>query len=141
MKLDDLIGTPFKNNGRDIKSGLDCYGLVMEVFSRYGIEIPEYWSDYDNAEKISGIIHEEATSSRWQRVNEPLPVPCLVAIRFGVPAPCINHTVVYIGNGKFIHIREKTGVVIENIHSVMWRHVIEGFFTFVGDADGTDRSH
>lgn len=134
IQLDDLIGVPFKNNGRDIKTGLDCYGLVMEVFKRFGQKLPEYWADFDDAEKVSSIIHEEAASSKWKRMpdNEPLPVPCLVAIRFGVPAPCVNHTGVYIGNGKFIHIREKTGVVVENIHSVMWRHVIDGFYVYEG---------
>ena len=40
--FDDLIGTPFANNGRNIKTGVDCYGLCMEVFRRYGIRIPEY---------------------------------------------------------------------------------------------------
>lgn len=32
----DLIGVPFKNLGRDVKSGLDCYGLVVEIYRRCG---------------------------------------------------------------------------------------------------------
>ena len=27
----DLIGVPFVEFGRDIKNGLDCYGLAIEV--------------------------------------------------------------------------------------------------------------
>lgn len=36
----DLIGAPFKSHGRDIKTGVDCYGLVQAVFRREGIELP-----------------------------------------------------------------------------------------------------
>ena len=39
----DLIGVPFKNLGRDVKSGLDCYGLVVEIYRRCGKEIGEYY--------------------------------------------------------------------------------------------------
>lgn len=132
IELADLIGVPFKNNGRDPKSGLDCYGLAMEVFHRFGIEIPEYWSDYDNCEKISNIIRKEKTTAYWQKTEVPTP-PALVTIRFGVPAPYVNHTGVYIGDGKFIHTREKTGVVIENVHSIMWKYVIDGYYQYIGE--------
>ncbi|WP_196595461.1 glycoside hydrolase [Pectinatus frisingensis] len=132
IKYDDLIGAPFKNNGRDIKTGVDCYGLAMEVYSRFGIKLPEFFADYNDSDKISNIIHGQMDSSVWREVKPPYPVPSLLAIRFGVPSPIINHTGVYIGNSRFIHIREKTGVCIENIHSIAWRHVIAGFFIYKG---------
>ena len=43
FKYADLIGVPFKNLGRDVQTGLDCYGLVHEVFRRAGMEIGEYY--------------------------------------------------------------------------------------------------
>lgn len=38
MKIDfsDLIGIPFLEFGRNPKTGLDCYGLAIEVERRYG---------------------------------------------------------------------------------------------------------
>ena len=130
----DLIGTKFKNRGRNVTEGLDCYGLVMEVYKRFGVDIPEYNADYDDNEKISSIIKNEAASSNWRRVeaNEELPVPCVVAIRFGVPKGIVNHTGVYIGAGKFIHTRENIGVCVDRINSLAWSKCIEGFYRYVG---------
>lgn len=35
LKIDDLIGVPYKDNGRTL-DGLDCYGLAIEVEKRLG---------------------------------------------------------------------------------------------------------
>lgn len=134
IKYYDLIGIPFKNRGRDIKQGLDCYGLVTEVYKRYGFDIPEYTADFDNVEKVNELITTKtAIKSNWERVDiNSMPVPCLLAIRFGVPKGVVNHTGVYIGDGKFIHIRENTGVCIDRISSPAWSRLIEGCYKFVG---------
>lgn len=130
----DLIGTPFANRGRDIKTGVDCYGLVMEVYRRFGYNIPEYTADYDDIEKVNElIVGETSIKSNWKKANiEAMPVPCLLAIRFGVPPGVVNHTGVYIGDGKFIHIRENIGVCVDRVNSPAWKHVIEGCYEFVG---------
>lgn len=36
MELTDLIGVPYKENGRNIAEGFDCYGLAIEVEKRMG---------------------------------------------------------------------------------------------------------
>lgn len=38
MCIDDLLGVPYKEHGRD-KSGYDCYGLVIEIEKRLGYEL------------------------------------------------------------------------------------------------------
>lgn len=128
----DLIGIPFVTGGRD-KNGLDCYGLAMEVFRRYGIKIPEYNEDFYNMERVSDLIRGEAVKT-WTRVpdGEEPPVPSLVTVRFGVPEPYINHVGVYIGGGRFIHTREKIGVNVASIHSPAWRRVIQGYYVYEG---------
>lgn len=130
----DLIGTSFVNEGRDVKTGLDCYGLVMEVFHRFGIELPEYTANYDDAAKINAIIRRQKMSPIWKKVEdgaEP-PVPSIVCISFGVPKGIINHTGVYIGDGKMIHTRDKIGVCVDRVQSPAWNRLIDSYYTYVG---------
>ena len=129
----NLIGVPFKNLGRDVKSGLDCYGLVVEIYRRCGKEIGEYYSDCSDKARINAILRREVATTKWRRIaeGETLPVPCLIALRFNSPPGVVNHTGVYIGNGRFIHTREKIGCV-DNINSIAWKKQIEGFYEFVG---------
>ena len=124
-KILDLVGVPFKDGGRDL-SGLDCWGLVREIYSRFGYDFPVYEiSCYDNVN-----VTQEMENNRefWQKHEYPnVPIPCVVA--FKVSSPMVNHVGVYIGDGQFIHTRELTGAVIERLDSPMWRHRTEGFYS------------
>lgn len=136
VNYSDLIGIPFKNRGRSVSTGFDCYGLVMEIYRRFGKNIPEYTADYNDLESVNALITQKtAIKSNWKRVSAPLPVPCLLAIRFGVKPGIVNHTGVYLGDGKFIHIRENTGVCVDRINSPAWRRLIVGCYEYVGDND------
>ena len=130
----DLIGVPFKNLGRDVKSGLDCYGLVVEIYRRSGKKIGEYYSDCSDKARINAILRREVATTKWRRLaeGEALPIPCLVALRFNSPPGVVNHTGVYIGNGRFIHTREKIGCCVDSITSIAWQKQIEGIYEFVG---------
>ena len=129
----DLIGTPFANRGRD-KNGYDCYGLVKEVYRRYGYDIPEYdlQYNYDDMNRVDELISGNIKNYPWKEIAEPK-APCLIALRFGCPEGTVNHTGVYIGGGRFIHAREKVGVCIDRLFSPAWRRVIVGFYEYVGD--------
>lgn len=128
----DLIGVPFQNRGRDATHGLDCYGLVKEVYKRHGYDVPEYSADYNDMDKIDGLITDNTSGYPWKEITEP-EVPCLIAMRLGSPYGVVNHTAVYIGGGKFIHTRAKIGVNIDRLSSPAWRKVIVGFYRYVGD--------
>ena len=58
INLRDLLGIPFTNRGRTL-DGLDCYGLVMEVYKKFGITLPEYNADFDDTENITKIIRKQ----------------------------------------------------------------------------------
>ncbi len=133
-KFTDLIGVPFQNHGRDAEHGLDCYGLVKEVYRRYGHDIPEYDADYNDMERIDKLITGNTQGYPWKPLSEPR-VPCLMAIRLGSPDGVVNHTAVYIGGGRFIHTRSRIGVNIDRISNPAWRRVIVGFYEYVGDKD------
>lgn len=125
----DLIGIPFKNRGRD-RSGLDCYGLVQQVYKKCGVDVPEYYADFNDAEKINALVKEHTQGHPWKRISEPV-VPCLIALRFG--SAVVNHTAVYIGAGKFLHTRDKVGVCVDRLSNPAWRRVVVGFYEYVGE--------
>lgn len=122
-QLNDLIGLPFIDGGRDPAVGLDCWGLSTEVFRRYGISLPDYKISCEDASRI----HSEVMTQRagWRRCEQEIPVPALVVIRFTVYC---DHTGVYIGQGRFIHTRKGIGVNIDRIDSPAWANRIEGFY-------------
>ena len=43
--IDELIGIPYKEHGRD-KNGMDCYGLAIAALERYGYRLDDVV--YDN---------------------------------------------------------------------------------------------
>lgn len=123
--FNDLIGVPFKDGGRGL-DGLDCWGLTIEVFKRYGIEIPDFKIAAEDASRIDQEIN--ANREFWQPCGPgEIPVPSLVVIKFHC-GPFCNHTGVYIGEGRFIHTRQKIGVNIDRIHNPAWQRIIEGFY-------------
>lgn len=64
MRYDDLLGVPYKKDGREIKTGLDCYGLAIECFRRVGKNLKDISAtpNGDLSKYISSInakeIHE-----------------------------------------------------------------------------------
>lgn len=125
ISYNDLIGVPFVDGGRST-AGFDCYGLAVEVFKRFGIPLPDYRIGCEDTTAIDGEIAKQRV--RWIRQDPAnLPVPCLVVIRFNTLF--CNHTGVYIGNGKFIHTRQRIGVNVDDIDSLVWKRRIEGFYT------------
>lgn len=128
----DLLSVPYLNKGRDVDVGLDCYGLVKEVFRRYGIEIEEYDIDARNAREISKTI-KNVNASHWEKVSiKDLTAPTAIAIRLGIQDGIVNHTGVYIGNGRFIQMRKGIGVTIDRIDSPIWRKCIVNFYKWKG---------
>ena len=120
-----LVGSPFADGGRGPDS-FDCWGLVREVYRRYGIILPDY--DIGCYDILNVTAEMERNRPYWHEHKPPnIPVPSVVAFR--VSAPMVNHVGIYIGDGKFLHTREKAGAVIESLNSPVWRHRIEGFFT------------
>lgn len=131
----DLIGTPFVQDGRG-QGGYDCYGLTKEIFARYGKDIGEYWCCVDDKDKINAIYRGAVKNGHWREIDfkhgEPIPVPALVGLRFNAPLGVVNHTGVYIGDGKFIHTRERIGVCVNSIAAPPWHKQIVAIYQFLG---------
>lgn len=140
LNYSDLIGAPFEQDGRGIDGKYDCYGLTKEVFKRYGYSIGEYWCCVEDKEKINAIFRGAISNPKWREVDykhgEAIPVPALIALRFNSAPGVVNHTGVYIGEGRFIHIRERIGVCVDKLSSPAWKRQIVGIYEYVGGRDG-----
>ena len=112
VKIYDLVGTGFTNRGRDVKSGLDCWGLTMEVFKRYGIQLPDFDIDAFKYKEINNRALIMLGDGAWVEVRHPKDsdVPLVVLMQFH--QSFITHVGVFIGNNKIIHTMKHTGAVI-----------------------------
>lgn len=122
--IDDLIGIPYKRNGRDIR-GYDCYGLAIEVEKRFGHILPDLleakaehyvFSDCRNIclKMIDGIF----------KINTPQKEGDILL--FEDSNGIMFHIGVYLGNNRFIHCN-KAGVHIANIN----KYKISEVFTWL----------
>lgn len=121
-----LLGIPFMDRGRG-PCGFDCWGLVMEIFRRCGIILPDYRICCTDLSGIDAKVGEQRGA--WTTCDPgALPIPSLVVMRFNSPG-LINHVGTYIGAGRFIHTAEKMGVNIDRVDHPYWKRHIEGFYT------------
>ena len=120
--LSDLIGVPFLKNGRD-KKGIDCYGLVLEIYKRKGFNAPEY-----NSPEKASVIHSliKDNISLVEELTKPEPY-CMILLE--VHIPYASHIGVVLDDCvRFIHADRKKGVVIEKLTDIYWRNKIVGFY-------------
>ena len=126
--LNDLIGKPFKDRGRG-EDGYDCWGLVLEVFKRYGINLPDFDISAYAHKMVAKKVDEEKNKSCWKKLDKPeVPSICI----FG-KGGFVHHLGVYIGNGKFIHSLIGKGVQIDRLSSPIWKKQLLGFYKYDGN--------
>jgi cell wall-associated NlpC family hydrolase len=121
MTVKDLVGIPYKAHGRD-SSGMDCYGVIIEVLRRKGINVPDVFypdTNNDTNKKVMEILENGIPNTRLEKPEEYAVVEILV---FGQP----SHAGVCLGDGTFIHALKNFGVVIEPLSR--YRHRIKGYY-------------
>ena len=119
MEIRDLIGIKYTDGGRTKEEGFDCYGIVIEVLRRAGIEMPDI--DYETAEDAEGYGKAIGTG-RFERIGHLEPL-CILALTVnGQP----THCGVYLGEGKMIHSTQREGVTVCNVQR--WTNRIAGLY-------------
>lgn len=123
MDLDGLIGTPFEYGGRGPDT-YDCWGLVLELLKRDGLDPPSYTSVKDKAVIASMMAN---ATTLYEKLDKPEPGH-VVLFRAGRHACHVGYVLPY---EKFIHTWEKSGgVCIEPLEN--WKHRIVGYYKYVG---------
>jgi len=97
-----LCGLNYSFGGTDI-NGFDCSGLVHYVYSCYGIELPR-------------TAKEQMTVPRQISLKRIKPGDIIV---FRLPRTW--HSVVYIGDGRFVHAPSRNSRVREEILNDYWQ--------------------
>jgi len=134
-KMDDLIGRRFVNGGRELITGLDCWGLVMEVYRRYGLTIPDFTVGAFAFQTIDALAREAMESRIWERVHElnDKDVPLVVLMR--MHPKLITHVGVYMGHNRIIHTMKMTGIITSRASALKSR--IVGYYRYVQDNQHT----
>ena len=127
----DLIGIPFVRNGRDIKLGLDCWGLLMEVHRRFGNKVPDVSLDPAQILDIQRATRSQI-DSLWQRVEQPAPaVSVVMAIDHDHPH-ILSHFGTFIDENNILHAQQRYGSILSRYDIMRETMSIRGLYRFVG---------
>ena len=99
VDVSDLIGIPYKEHGRD-KTGLDCYGLAIEVSKRFGNDL----TDFDYKRHTDDFFN--STANNCIKTHAPKKIQHFIEgalVLFCNTRGEKNHIGVYIGDGYIIH--------------------------------------
>ncbi len=130
MDLNDLIGKPFHEDGYG-PDNYSCYGLAVEVFKRFGIEIPKINISVCACKEASQKEIETNLMKSWKPVSK-LTAPTGLVIQ-STNFEFANHLGVYIGNRRFIHVTVNRNVVVDKMSD--WKNKIIGYYKYVGNTN------
>lgn len=107
-----FIGTPYVWGGNSLQSGIDCSGLVQQVYKKFGLSVPR-------------VTYDQIGTGKAVKMDG-LQVGDMIFFDFGGQSGP-DHVGIYLGDGKFIHApRPGKGVEISDLKSGYYQD------TFVG---------
>lgn len=130
VNYDDLIGVPYLDHGRTT-AGLDCWGLVLLVYARLGLTVPDVFAGQDQRtvrerqEDQPALDWIASLFGAWRRVPQPEP-GCAVAI--GNVEGAAVHVGVIVEPFRMLHALRKTGVVLSRVDHAPWAEKVLGFY-------------
>jgi sulfur carrier protein ThiS len=126
MWSDKYIGVPYKPNGRD-ETGLDCWGLAHLVYKeQFNIDLPSFSEQYDidDDARIKDLISQYEEG--WELVETPSEGNLVLFKIFGE----LTHIGVMVNSTEFIHVRENSNTVKDNVENTKWKNRAVGFYKY-----------
>lgn len=120
-----------ENCGEDY---FDCWRFVQLVYKQeLGIDLPSYSAAYDDSEdkKINALIRQEAfEKDAWREVpvEEMQEFDVILMQLSAEGAAC--HVGLAIRQGTMIHLRRRSGVVIQPLRAFEWKNRILGVMRY-----------
>jgi cell wall-associated NlpC family hydrolase len=107
-----LLGVPYKWGGNSETRGLDCSGLVRNVYEKtFGMVLPRR-------------AEEQAAATETIERTELQPGDLVF---FNTMKRAFSHVGIYVGDGKFIHApRKGKRVKIDDMRSAYWQKRFNG---------------
>ncbi len=122
-----LIGIQFATGGMNPKTGLNCYGLVRELYKKLEIELPAR----EETVLTEDMIAREGKN--WIRIDAPEPY-CVALIKSDIPAQAgiqTFHFGIITPELELLHVLPKSGVVVSRLSK--YRPRIVGYFRYKKD--------
>lgn len=130
MNYTKYIGLPYKDNGRD-ETGLDCWGLVRLFYkNELNIDLPSYDNLYIGGSDPAIANAINTHKDGWDEVDVGSTNDVCLFNIFGEPV----HVGIYLGNNKFLHVREGKDSVVESLDNSQWSKRFIGFFKYNSNA-------
>ncbi len=125
IKYEDLLAVPWKRGGRSAE-GLDCYGLVKELYARLGRDLPEI-EETPDTEAVEAI--DKLWTAGYIDIGEKIenPEPYCVVV-FCIRPPWVSHMGVVLTENRFIHILRKRTVQVDRLNHPYWKGKIAGYY-------------
>ena len=135
MKWTDLIGVPFVDGGREMATGLDCWGLFILARKCFGFSTPDYAISCFATDLIDRAV-AQAFLEQWRTIEKPSPGRSL-AMRIDIDNPeAVLHFGVYVGGHRFLHTLKKTGVIQTRLDDRYFGRKIIGYYRYMHDNPG-----
>lgn len=123
---EQYLGTPYVWGGNSLTQGVDCSGLVQQVYKNFGINLPR-------------TTYDQITQGKSISMNNLQAGDLLFFHTESADQP--DHVGIYIGNGKFIEApRPGKGVQISDLKSGYYQNTFLGARRIAGVQGGGNGS-
>ena len=118
-----FVGTPYVWGGNSLSGGIDCSGLVQQVYKKFGITVPR-------------VTYDQIGEGKAVRMNE-LQAGDMVFFDTDPGRGGPDHVGLYLGNGKMLHApRPGKGVEITDMTNGYYQKLFMGGRRVSGIAGG-----